>query len=86
MQRQSPNLHLQRVIKLVHSSDELVDECLSVAMVPSLDIMPGLLSVSTTSIAQLEWPQKVVGLFEMWAHCHNLMDEVLYTDDAILPQ
>ena len=85
MQRQSSDLHLHRVIKLVHSSDKLVDECLSVSMVTSLNIMPGLLSVSTTSIAQLERPQEIVGLFEMWAHCHDLMDQVLYTDDAVLP-
>lgn len=55
-------------------------------MVSSLDVMPRLLAIATTSITQLEGPQEVVRFLEMGAHCEDLVNEVFYTDDAILPQ
>ena len=70
----------------VHSLDELVDEILAVAMVTTLDEVPGLLSVATSGIAQLERPKEVVGLFEVRAHRDYLVDEVLNTDDTKLAQ
>ena len=67
-----------------HSLDKLVDEILAVAMVTTLNEVPGLLSVATSGIAQFEQPEEVVGLFEVRAHCDYLVDEVLNTDDTKL--
>ena len=55
-------------------------------MVTTLDEMPGLLSVATASVAQLERPQKVVGFLEVRANCHNLVDQVLDADDPVLAE
>ena len=49
--------------------------------------MPGLLPIATivTTIAQLEWPQEVVGLLsEVWPHSEDFMNKVLHTDDATI--
>ena len=40
----------------------------------------------TSRVAQLEWPQKVTSLLEIWPHSNNLMDQVLHTDDAKFTQ
>ena len=81
----TPNINNSAVI-LVHSLDKVVDEKLAVAMVTPLNVVPGLLPVSSTSIAQLERPQKVVGFLEVWANCDNLVDQIFNTDDAIFAQ
>jgi hypothetical protein len=39
---------------------------LAVAMVTTLLIVPGLLSKPSSGVTELEWPQEVVGLFEVW--------------------
>lgn len=70
----------------VHSSDKRVDQDLPVAMVPSLNEMPRLLPEPTTGTAQLKRPQEVVCFFEMRAHCVDLVDKVLHTDDAMFPK
>jgi hypothetical protein len=33
---------------------------------------------------QLEWPEEVVGLLEVWANSHDLMDKIFDTDDVVL--
>ena len=46
--------------------------------------MVGLLSPSSGRSVQLEWPQKVGGVLEVWTNRHYLMDQVLNTDDSHL--
>ena len=70
----------------VHSSDKLVDQHLPVAMVTTLDEMPGLLAKPSPSAAQLERPEEVVYLLEMRTHSVDLMDQVFHTDYAVLPK
>lgn len=56
---QDYNNNLQSTVSCcqsVHSLHQLIDEVLSVAVVTTLNEMPGLLSVSPTCIAQLERP------------------------------
>ncbi len=53
-------------------------------MITTFNVMPGLLSISTTGIAQLEGPEEVVGLLKVRADSHNLMDQVLDANDTIL--
>ena len=43
--------------------------------------MRGLLSVSTSSVAQFKWPQKIVGFLEVLSNSEDFMDKVLYTYD-----
>ena len=52
-------------------------------MVTAFNKVCSLLSISTTGIAQLEWPQEIVGLLEMLSNSKDLMDKVLHADDAI---
>jgi hypothetical protein len=55
-------------------------------MVTTLNEVPRLLTESPTGTAQLEWPQKVVSLLEMRAHCVNLVDQIFHADQALLPK
>jgi hypothetical protein len=45
-----------------------------------------LLLESLQGGAELEWPQEVVGLLEVWANGHNLVDEVLVAGDSVLSE
>ena len=36
----------------------------------------------TGRIRQLEWPQKVARLLEVWPHGHNLMHQIFHADDT----
>ena len=48
--------------------------------------MVPLLLQATKWCLQLEWPQEVVGLLEMWANGHDLMDKILDADDVVVPK
>ena len=39
-----------------------------------------------SGIRQLEWPEEVARLLEVWPHGHNLMDQVLHADDTKFAQ
>jgi hypothetical protein len=45
-----------------------------------------LLLEATQRRLQLEWPEEVVGLLEVWADAQDLMDKVLNADDVVLSQ
>ena len=45
-----------------------------------------LLPPPTVRRVQLEGPQEVVGVFESWADCEDLVDEILHTDDTVLAE
>jgi len=45
-----------------------------------------LLLQATKWCLQLEWPQEVVGLLEMWANGHDLMDKILDAYDVVTPE
>ena len=79
------NINMQ-VSTLVHPPNELVDRVFPVPVVSSFNEVPGLLPIATTSIAQLEWPQEVVGFLEVWPHSEDFMNKVLHTDDTIFAQ
>lgn len=53
-------------------------------MVTTLDVMSGLLSVTTTSSTQLERPEEVIRLLKVGANSEYLMDQVLDANDTIL--
>lgn len=72
------------VCQLVHLSNQAIDVILPVSMVTTFNKVCSLLSVSTTSVAQFEWPQEVVGFLEMLSHREDLVNEVLHADDTVL--
>lgn len=41
---------------------------------------------STSRITELEWPQEVVCLLEVWTDCEDFVDQILYTDDTIFAE
>jgi len=41
---------------------------------------------TTSWVAELEWPQKVGGLFEVGANSEDLVDQVLHADNAVLAE
>ena len=71
---------------LVHPLDELVDVVLTVPGITTLNIVVPLLLQATKRCLQLEWPEEVVGLLEVWANSHDLMDKILNADDVVLPK
>ena len=70
----------------VHSADQLIDQLLSVTVVTTLNKMPCLLSEPATSVTQLEWPQEIISLLEMRAHCDDLVKQIFDADDPVLPE
>ena len=48
--------------------------------------MVGLLSPSPSWVVQLEGPQEVGGVLEVWSNSENLVDQILNTDDSKLAQ
>lgn len=71
----------------VHSADELVDELLSVSeSTEALSEGVSLDLESTEWGGELEWPQEVVGLLEVWSAGNNLVDEVLNAGDTELTE
>ena len=67
----------------VHSSDQLIDQLLSVATVTALDEMPRLLAESTASVAQLERPEEIIRLLEMRTDGDYFVEEVFDADDPV---
>ena len=59
---------------LVHPPYETVDEEFTVSMVTTFYEVPGLLTHPSSCTTELERPQKVVYLLEMWTNCEDLMD------------
>lgn len=41
---------------------------------------------SASRVTELEWPEEIGGLFEIWANRNDFMDQVLHADDPILAQ
>jgi hypothetical protein len=73
-------------MELVHPSDEFVDVVLTVTSITTLNVVVPLLLQPTQWCLQLEWPEEVVGLLEMWANSHDLMNKILNADDVMLTQ
>jgi hypothetical protein len=70
--------------KLVHLTNEVVQLVLPISSITRLDIVVALLLETTQWTAQLEWPQKVVGFFEVRTNSVDLMNKILDANDAKL--
>ena len=73
-------------MNLIHPFDELVDVVLTVTSITTLHIVVPLLLQASQRRLQLEWPQEVVRLLEVWANNHDLMNKILDADDVVLAQ
>ena len=71
---------------LVHSAHKVVDILLPVAVLPTLNIVLALDIDAALGRRQLEGPQEVGGLLECWAHCQDLMHQILHADDVVRSQ
>jgi len=70
-----------------HLLDQLVDQLLSVT--PSTVALGEGVSLgleSTERRGELEWPQEVVGLLELWSAGSDLVNEVLNAGDSVLSE
>ena len=68
---------------LVHLLDKSIDVLLSVTKITTLNEMKELSLVeSTIWIAQLEWPQEVACLLEVWSNSVDLMNQIFHTNDT----
>ena len=72
--------------QLDHFLQEVIDLVLSATEVSTLDKVVGLLSPSPSWVVQLEGPQEVGGVLEVWSNGEDLMDQILNTDDSHLAQ
>lgn len=67
--------------------DQVVDELLSVTSVTTLDEVEELSGSETTvRVGQVEWPQEVVDLLEVWTNSVDLVDQVLDGGNTVLTQ
>ena len=69
-----------------HALDKLVDVGLAVAGLAALVEVQKLLAEAAKGAGQLERPQEVVGLCEVWPNGDDLVDKVLHADDAVLAE
>jgi hypothetical protein len=76
----------QTLSSLNHASEQLVDVLLTIAKVTTLRKVVGLLGPATIGMVELEWPQEVGGLLEVWANGVDLVDEVLNANNTVLAQ
>lgn len=73
--------------RLIHLLNQRIDLLLPIPQITTLDEMLELPRLEPTRrIRQLERPQEVARLFEVRSHGHNLMNQVLHTDDTELAQ
>lgn len=66
-----------RAHRLNHTSQQNIDLVLSVTEVTALDVVVSLLAPATGRRVQLEWPQEVGGVFEVWPDGEDLVNQVL---------
>jgi len=77
---------LKTTKSLDHGASEVVDQSLAVAEVTTLDEVLALLVVAAQRRRELERPQEVVGLLEVWADSDDLVDQILHADDVVLAE
>ena len=53
-------------------------------MIPSFDEMVGLFTHTPSRTTELEWPQEIIGFFEILSYGENFVNEIFDTDYIIL--
>ena len=73
---------------LVHSLNQFIDEFFTVTERTTLDEMLELSwdTPTTRWVGQLEWPQKVVSLLEVWTNSDDFVNQIVNGQDTILTQ
>merc|ERR1719457_236135 len=70
----------------IHLSDHLVDKILSVTVITTLNEVIRFDSHTTSWTTQLEGPQEVGSLLEVFSYGENLVDQILNADDSARSQ
>ncbi|CAY86763.1 EC1118_1P2_0870p [Saccharomyces cerevisiae EC1118] len=75
-------------IMLVHSLNQFIDEFFTVTERTTSDEMLELSwdTPTTRWVGQLEWPQKVVSLLEVWTNSDDFVNQIVNGQDTILTQ
>ena len=73
---------------LVHGLNQFVDEFFTVTERTTLDKVLELSwdTPTTRWVGQLEWPQKVVSLLEVWTNSDDFVNQIVNGQDTILTQ
>ncbi len=72
---------------LIHLFDQCVDLVFPITQIATLHKVLELPGPETPCrVAQLEWPQEVACLFEVRSNGDDFMDQVLHTDNSVLPK
>lgn len=72
---------------LVHLLDKSIDVLFSVTKVTTLNVVLEFSGSEATSwVAELEWPQEVGSLLEVWTDSVDLVDQVFHANHAELAQ
>lgn len=76
---------VQKKARLVHLTDEVVDELLSVTDITTFDKVEELaLSVTAVGRAEVEWPQEVGDLLEVWASGCDFVNTIFNGENIVL--
>lgn len=72
---------------LVHLLDQSIDMLLAIAKITTFDEMLELACPETSSgVRELERPQEVANLLEVWSNSEDLVNDVLNANDAVFSQ
>ena len=74
------------ILDLHHLSEKLVDLLFAVSCVSTLYVLNRLTLESASWVAELEGPEELVGLLEVFATGVNFVNEVLNTNNSVTPQ
>ena len=66
-----------------HSIHQVVDEVFTVSPITSSLEGVSFLGESSSRASKFEWPEEVVGFFEVWADWMDFIDEVFYRNNAM---
>lgn len=79
---------IQFLIRLVHGLNQFVDEFFTVTERTTLDeVLELSWNTPTTGwVGQLEWPQEVVSLLEVWTNSDDFVNQIIDRQNTVLTQ
>ena len=81
-----PTKATNQLSESIHLSDHLIDKVLSVTVITTLNEVIRFDSHTTGRTTQLEWPQEVGSLLEVFSYCENLVNQIFNADDSARSQ
>src|ERR1700753_1917826 len=85
MPQTPPDMHHCGIKPLVHLLNEAIDMILTVTKVSTFnEVLEFAGAESTSWVRELEWPEEVIDLLEIWANRIDLVNNIFYAYDSIL--